>query len=60
MVGWHHQFTGYESEQTLRVEIRGAWRAAVHEVAKSPATGQRQTMTGGMRACLSELLGVPR
>ena len=53
MVGWHHQLTGIESEQTLRVEIRGAWRAAVHEEAKSLATEHQQTMSGGMRACLS-------
>ena len=33
MVGWHHQFTGHEFEQTLRVSE--AWCAAVHEVPKS-------------------------
>ena len=29
MVRWHHQPNGHESEQTLVVEDRGAWRAAV-------------------------------
>ena len=36
MVGWHHQFNGYEFEQTLG-DSNGqeAWHTAVHEVAKS-------------------------
>ena len=34
--GWHHRLNGHESEQTLEDgEGRGAWRAAVHGVAKS-------------------------
>ena len=35
MIGCYHQFNGHEFEQTLMVEYRGAWRAAVHGVAKS-------------------------
>ena len=35
MVGWHHQFNGYEFEETLGVGDREAWHAAVHGVAKS-------------------------
>ena len=35
MVGWHHQLDEHEFEQALRVgDGQGAWRAAVHEVAK--------------------------
>ena len=36
MVGWHHQFNGYEFEQTLG-DSKGqeAWHTAVHEAAKS-------------------------
>ena len=35
-VEWHHQLSGYESEQTLGdSEDRGAWRAAVHGLTKS-------------------------
>ena len=34
--GWHHRLNGHKSEQTLEDgEGRGAWRAAVHGVAKS-------------------------
>ena len=29
MVRWHHQPNGHESEQTLVVEDRGAWHAAI-------------------------------
>ena len=37
MVGWHHRLSGHELEQALGeiVKDREAWRAAVHEVAKS-------------------------
>ena len=36
MVGSYHRLNGHEFEQTLdRVKDREAWRAAVHEVAKS-------------------------
>ena len=36
MVGWHHWLNGHEYEQTSwDSEERGAWHAAVHEVAKS-------------------------
>ena len=43
MVGWHHQLNGHEFEQALGIDDgqgslvmdREAWRAAVHEVAKS-------------------------
>ena len=36
MVGWHHQPSGRESEPTPGDgEDTGAWRAAVHGVAKS-------------------------
>ena len=36
MVGWHHQLSGHEFEQTLGdVKDREAWNAAVHGVAKS-------------------------
>ena len=35
MVGWHHQLNGHESEWTLTVMDREAWRAAVHGVEKS-------------------------
>ena len=37
MVGWHHQHDEHEFESKLRelVMDRGAWSAAVHEVAKS-------------------------
>ena len=36
MVGWHHQLTGHEYEQTpVDLRDRGAWCAAVHGVAKS-------------------------
>ena len=35
-IGWHHQFNGYESEQTPGVgDGQEGWCAAVHEVAKS-------------------------
>ena len=36
MVGWHHQHNGCTFEQVWGVgDGREAWRAAVHEVAKS-------------------------
>ena len=36
VVGWHHWLNGHEFEQNLgMVKDREAWRAAVHEVAKS-------------------------
>ena len=36
MVGWHHRLDEHEFEQIWEtVEDRGAWRAAVHGVAKS-------------------------
>ena len=36
MVQWYHQLNGHEFEWTLGVgDGRGAWRAAVHSVAKS-------------------------
>ena len=42
MVGWHHQLSGYEFEQTLGIEKdRKAWRAAVHGVAKKSDTTER-------------------
>ena len=47
MVGWHHQLSGHEFEQTLEIVIdREAWYAAVHGVIKSQtgdlATDQQQ------------------
>ena len=39
MVGWHHQLSGHESEQTHvcqeMVKDREAWYAAVHGLAKN-------------------------
>ena len=35
MVGWHHWLNGHEFEQAQGDGGQGAWRAAVHEVAKS-------------------------
>ena len=35
MVGWHHQFSGHEFEQTPIVKDKEAWHAAVHRVPKS-------------------------
>ena len=36
MAGWHHRCNGHELGQTLGDgEGQGAWRAAVHVVAKS-------------------------
>ena len=38
MIGWHHQFNGHESKQTLElVKDRKGWCAVVHGVAKSQA-----------------------
>ena len=34
MVGWHHQFNGYELQWTPVMD-KEAWRAAVHGVTKS-------------------------
>ena len=45
MVGWHHRLHGHESEQTLGgVEDGGAWRAAVHGVARSRTRLSHQTI----------------
>ena len=39
MVGWHHQLSGHEAEQTPGdSEGRGAWRATVHGVAELDTT----------------------
>ena len=36
MAGWHHQLDGYEFKYTLGVgDGQQAWRAVIHEVAKS-------------------------
>ena len=36
IVGWHHRLNGHEFEQTSRdSEVREAWHAAVHGVARS-------------------------
>ena len=36
MVGWHHLCDGHEFELTLGIDdVREAWSAAVHGVAKS-------------------------
>ena len=40
MVGWHHRLDGHEFEYAPGVMDREAWRAAVHEVAKSLTTEQ--------------------
>ena len=34
MVGWHHRFNGHEFEQSLGVDDREAWCAAVHGVSE--------------------------
>ena len=34
MVGWHHRLNGHEFEQ-VPGDVKKAWHAAVHEVAKS-------------------------
>ena len=44
MVGWHHRLSGRQFEQTLRVQDREAWRAAVHGVTK-PGTQQQQQLS---------------
>ena len=36
MAGWHHGLDGSVSELRELVMDRGAWRAAIHGVAKSP------------------------
>ena len=38
MVGWHHQLDGHVSKLQETVKDREAWRATVHEVAKSDMT----------------------
>ena len=35
MLGWHHQCDGHEFKFRELVMDREAWRAAVHELAKS-------------------------
>ena len=36
MAGWHHRLDGHEFESTPGVgDVREAWRAAIHGVAKS-------------------------
>ena len=36
MIGWHHQLSGHEFEQTLGdSEWQGSWHAAVHGLVKS-------------------------
>ena len=46
VVGWNHQLSGHEFEQTLEiVEDRGAWCAVVHGVAKSQTRRSDWTTT---------------
>ena len=40
MVGWHHQLTGHESEQTWEIVNREAYSAAVHGITESDTTEQ--------------------
>ena len=40
MVGWHHQLSGHELEQTLGVKDMEAWSAEVHRVVESDITEQ--------------------
>ena len=53
MVGWHHQVSGHESEQTQEmVKDREAWRATVHGVVKSQTRlSDGTTATKAARGC---------
>ena len=54
MIGWHHQLTGHEFEQKWRSEEPGVLQFTRRQrVRQDLATEQEQTMTGGVRACLS-------
>ena len=45
MVGWHHQLTGHESEQTWEIVNREAWSAAVHGITKGQTRLSNWTVT---------------
>ena len=48
MVGWHHRFNGINVSRPWEiVEDRGAWRAAVHGVAKSQTRLSDRTISMG-------------
>ena len=48
MIGWHHQLNGINVSRPWEiVEDRGAWRAAVHGVAKSQTRLSAWTITLG-------------